>query len=123
MIVRHFLQWVRTATAGERADATSALARALLFSDLSHDDRVAAEGALVMLLDDPSPLVRGAAVWALAQLDPTRFAALAARHRAAETDAGVREEWAAALTSPDESSRADLTRASITRHPPDQVRQ
>jgi uncharacterized protein (DUF2336 family) len=66
MIVRHFLQWVRTATAGERADATSALARALLFSDLSRDDRAAAEGALVMLLDDPSPLVRGAMAEALA---------------------------------------------------------
>ena len=66
MIVRHFLQWVRTATAGERADATSALARALLFSDLSRDDRIAAEGALVMLLDDPSPLVRGAMAEALA---------------------------------------------------------
>jgi len=66
MIVRHFLQWVRTATAGERADATSALARALLFSELSPDDRIAAEGALVMLLDDPSPLVRGAMAEALA---------------------------------------------------------
>jgi uncharacterized protein (DUF2336 family) len=58
MIVRHFLQWVRTANAGDRADATSALARAFLYSDLSEADRDAAEGALVMLLDDPSPLVR-----------------------------------------------------------------
>src|SRR5215831_7000182 len=66
MIVRHFLQWVRTATAGERANATSALARALLYSDLSPDDRIAAEGALVMQLDDPSPLVRRAMAEALA---------------------------------------------------------
>jgi uncharacterized protein (DUF2336 family) len=66
MIVRHFLQWVRTATAAERADATSALARAYLYSDLSSDDRIAAEGALVMLLDDPSPLVRFAMAEALA---------------------------------------------------------
>jgi len=66
MIVRHFLQWVRTATAAERADATSALARAYLYSDLSADDRIAAEGALVMLLDDPSPLVRFAMAEALA---------------------------------------------------------
>lgn len=58
MIVRQFLQWVRTASAGERAEATSALARAYLYSDLSPDDRAAAEGALLMLLDDPSPLVR-----------------------------------------------------------------
>src|SRR5947209_5200813 len=60
MIVRHFLEWVRTAEAAERAEATSALARAYLYSDLSHDDRIAAEGAMVMLLDDPSPLVRHA---------------------------------------------------------------
>src|SRR5580658_2009462 len=60
MIVRHFLQWVRTAPAGERAEATSALARAFLYSDLSSDDLGAAEGAMLMLLDDPSPLVRRA---------------------------------------------------------------
>ncbi len=60
MIVRQFLQWVRTALPGDRADATSALARAYLHSDLSPDDRAAAEGAMIMLLDDPSPLVRQA---------------------------------------------------------------
>ncbi len=60
MIVRHFLSWVRTASAGERAEATRALARALLFSDLSDVDRGAAEGALLMMLDDGSPLVRQA---------------------------------------------------------------
>jgi uncharacterized protein (DUF2336 family) len=66
MIVRHFLQWVRTAEAAERAEATSALARAYLYSDLSDDDRGAAEGAMIMLLDDPSPLVRYALAEALA---------------------------------------------------------
>jgi uncharacterized protein (DUF2336 family) len=66
MIVRHFLQWVRTASAAARADATSALARAYLYSDLSPDDRAAAEGALIMLLDDPSPLVRRAMAEGLA---------------------------------------------------------
>ncbi|MDE5441165.1 DUF2336 domain-containing protein [Bradyrhizobium sp. CSA207] len=60
MIVRQFINWIRTASAGERAEATRALARAWLISDLSHDDRVAAEGALLMLLDDASPLVRQA---------------------------------------------------------------
>ena len=60
MIVRDFLQWVRTAVASERAEATSALARAYLYSDLSADDLGAAEGAMLMLLDDPSPLVRRA---------------------------------------------------------------
>jgi len=60
MIVRQFISWVRTASAGERAEATRALARAWLISDLSEDDRAAAEGALLMLLDDPSALVRRA---------------------------------------------------------------
>src|ERR1700742_1038145 len=60
MIVRQFISWVRTASAGERAEATRALARAWLLSDLSSDDRAAAEGALLMLLDDASPLVRQA---------------------------------------------------------------
>jgi uncharacterized protein (DUF2336 family) len=60
MIVRQFISWIKTAPAGERAEATRALARAWLISDLSEDDRAAAEGALLMLLDDPSPLVRRA---------------------------------------------------------------
>lgn len=60
MIVRQFISWVRSASAGERAEATRALARAWLISDLSEDDRAAAEGALLMLLDDASPLVRRA---------------------------------------------------------------
>ena len=67
MIVRQFINWIRTAPAGERAEATRALARAWLISDLSHDDRVAAEGALLLLLDDPSPLVRQAMAEAFAR--------------------------------------------------------
>src|SRR5258707_4934222 len=60
MIVRQFISWIRTAPAGERAEATRALARAWLISDLTEDDRAAAEGALLMMLDDTSPLVRQA---------------------------------------------------------------
>jgi epoxyqueuosine reductase len=49
------------------------------------------------LLGDASPLVRGAAVWALGQLLPhEKLPALAARN-ATEPDATVKEEWAAAL--------------------------
>ena len=45
------------------------------------------------LLDDQSPLVRGAAVWALSQLmQRQRFAALASR-APAEPDESVRAEW------------------------------
>jgi uncharacterized protein (DUF2336 family) len=60
MIVRQFISWIRTAPAGERAEATRSLARAWLISDLSEEDRSAAEGALLMQLDDASPLVRQA---------------------------------------------------------------
>jgi epoxyqueuosine reductase len=49
------------------------------------------------LLDDGSPVVRGAAVWALGRLDPGRLARLAARYRAHERDASVLDEWTAAL--------------------------
>ena len=48
------------------------------------------------LLDDASPLVRGAAVWALSRLlQRENFAALALRRR--DPDKTVQEEWAAAL--------------------------
>jgi epoxyqueuosine reductase len=46
------------------------------------------------LLTDASPLVRGAAVWALSQLmAPGEFAALAAKRIEAEPDNTVRTEW------------------------------
>jgi epoxyqueuosine reductase len=48
-------------------------------------------------LDDPSPLVRGAAVWALASLDAGQAAAHRARRREAEADHDVIAEWDAAL--------------------------
>ena len=66
MIVRDFLQWVGHAPACERAEATSALARAYLYSDLSSDDLAAVEGVMLMLLDDRSPLVRQALAEVLA---------------------------------------------------------
>jgi len=49
------------------------------------------------LLDDSSPLVRGAAIWALGRLDRSRLGSCAAARRAAETDADVVDEWNAAL--------------------------
>ncbi len=66
MTVRHFLEGIRAASAAQRVEATSALARAYLHSDLSKDDAAAAEHALLMVLDDPSPLVRRALADALA---------------------------------------------------------
>ncbi len=54
-------------------------------------------GEAERLLDDPSPLVRGAAIWALGRLDRSRLGSCAAARRAAETDADVIDEWNAAL--------------------------
>ncbi|MFO1097724.1 MAG: tRNA epoxyqueuosine(34) reductase QueG [Xanthobacteraceae bacterium] len=49
------------------------------------------------LLHDDSPLVRGAAVWALSRLLPrAAFATLDREHRCSEPDASVQEEWTAA---------------------------
>lgn len=48
-------------------------------------------------LRDSSPLVRGAAVWALSRLlTREALAALAGEHRPSEPDASVQDEWAAA---------------------------
>lgn len=50
------------------------------------------------LIDDPAPIVRGAAVWALSRLAaPSAFAVTAASRAALETDMTVRDEWTAAL--------------------------
>ena len=52
------------------------------------------------LLADASPLVRGAAVWALGRLlSPTRLVALAEARRAQESEPQVQQEWAAALAT------------------------
>jgi epoxyqueuosine reductase len=60
----------------------------------SGDVTLAAEAE--RLLDDASPLVRGAAVWALSRLDPARLEANAAKFLSWETDPEVVAEWAAA---------------------------
>lgn len=66
MIDRTFLLWAQHAAAGRRAEAVAALARAVLYGDLSATDRRDAETALAALLDDASPLVRRALAEALA---------------------------------------------------------
>ena len=60
MIVRRFLSWAQTASAAERAEGARILARAYLHADLPSADVAEAEMALTALVDDPSPLVRGA---------------------------------------------------------------
>ena len=49
--------------------------------------------SLLRLLDDEAADIRGAAIWALARLDPDRFEAEKAVRMAEETDPGVTAEW------------------------------
>lgn len=56
-----------------------------------------ADGALVLLLQDVSPLVRGMAVWALSRLAPARLAGKGG----GETDTHVLAEWALAAPAID----------------------
>ncbi|MGH6908684.1 MAG: tRNA epoxyqueuosine(34) reductase QueG, partial [Phenylobacterium sp.] len=70
----------------------------------SGDAGLAAEAE--RLLDDPSPLVRGAAVWALGRLlDATAFEGLRARRE--ESDPAVQEEWAPQNSSSSGQPMAD----------------
>jgi epoxyqueuosine reductase len=61
----------------------------------SGDANLAAEAE--RLLDDESPLVRGAAVWALGRLDRDRLRQYAKTRRHNEADPELSAEWAAAL--------------------------
>jgi epoxyqueuosine reductase len=60
---------------------------------IGNSGQPALAASLLPLLEDYAPLVRGAAVWALARLDPARFAAEKALRRDAEQDTSVQEEW------------------------------
>ena len=61
----------------------------------SGDPNLAAEAE--RLLDDESPLVRGAAIWALGRLGIDRLRQCAKNRRGSEADPAVSAEWAAAL--------------------------
>jgi epoxyqueuosine reductase len=64
------------------------------------NERALAEAA-VDRLDDMAPLVRGAAIWALARLlSPEQFSSLAAAGLRKERDAAVIKEWNDALAAP-----------------------
>jgi epoxyqueuosine reductase len=68
------------------------LRNVLIAAGNSGDAALASEAE--RLLDDPSPLVRGAAVWALSRLvAKCVFDALAQRHAATEKDPSVSDEW------------------------------
>jgi epoxyqueuosine reductase len=81
-------------TAVKRAGRDRFVRNVLIAIGNSGDRALAADAEA--RLGDASPLVRGAAVWALGRLDRARLAALTPQ-QAAETNSSVREEWAAAL--------------------------
>jgi epoxyqueuosine reductase len=60
--------------------------------DAAHIEAVTAH------LDDPKPEVRGAAIWALAQIDRGRFETEKAARIGLEVDDDVRDEWRLAFT-------------------------
>ncbi|WEX07571.1 DUF2336 domain-containing protein [Chelativorans sp. AA-79] len=64
-VVQYFLKWIPRAKVSERVPAAAALARAYLRGDLPFEERLAAEAALTLLADDPSPQVRLALAEAL----------------------------------------------------------
>jgi epoxyqueuosine reductase len=66
------------------------------------------------LLDDSSPLIRGAAIWALGRLDRARLQRCAGGRRAAETDPDVLDDWNAALPPlhPSPLAREEVARSA-----------
>ncbi len=66
MDAREFLVWSRAASASQRAEAASALARAYLHADVDEEVRAGFETAMTVLLDDSAPTVRFALADALA---------------------------------------------------------
>ena len=66
MIIEHFLSWMHCAPVPKRAQAVSALARAYLHSEMTYEERVTAESAMTVLLEDVSTTVRFALADALA---------------------------------------------------------
>jgi uncharacterized protein (DUF2336 family) len=65
MMIRAYLDWSRTAGAADRAEAVGMLADVFLHGELAGVDRSDAEAALVLALEDPSPVVRLALAQAL----------------------------------------------------------
>lgn len=57
-VIANFLRWQETAKVAERVTAAAALARAYVQRELTLEQSMSAEAALISLLDDPSPKVR-----------------------------------------------------------------
>jgi len=61
---------------------------------LGNSDDLASVPVVLDRLDDPSPLVRGAAIWALGGLNPAKFESERYLRQDRELDPDVRSEWA-----------------------------
>jgi uncharacterized protein (DUF2336 family) len=81
MMIRAYLDWSRTAGAADRAEAVAMLARVFLETELSREDKRDAEAALVLALEDASPLVRQAMARTLAGSEHSPRAIIAALAR------------------------------------------
>jgi epoxyqueuosine reductase len=87
-------------TAIKRTGRNRFIRNVLIAVGNSGDPALAAQA--YRLLDDASPLVRGAAVWALSRLiAKDEFALLATRLRSREQDVSVIEEWAVSAPAPE----------------------
>jgi epoxyqueuosine reductase len=64
---------------------------------IGNSENLALAGEAERLLQDPSGLVRGAAIWALGRLDRNRLREIAPMRRILEDDPTVAAEWQAAL--------------------------
>ena len=71
---------------------------ALVVAGNSH--RAALAPTVAALLDDPDPVVRGTAVWALARIDPSWFERERDRRLPDEKDETVCAEWVASAAAP-----------------------
>ena len=83
-----------TRSAVKRIGRARFLRNVLIAIGNSGDAALAAEAE--RLLGDASPLIRGAAIWALARLDRARLDRCANESRSFEADPDVQAEWAAA---------------------------
>ncbi len=83
-----------TRSAVKRIGRARFLRNVLIAIGNSGDDALAAEAE--RLLGDASPLIRGAAIWALGRLDRARLDRCANESRSFESDPDVQAEWAAA---------------------------
>ena len=82
-------------SAVKRIGRTRFLRNVLIAIGNSADAALASEAE--RLLDDPAPLVRGAAIWAIGRLDRSRLVEHAKQRHALETDTDVAAEWTAAI--------------------------